>query len=135
MLLEHFTWTVLHQHWQETKTLKPETHVITSIWSQDETQVATDLFFHIVMYFWVKGIIEEEKKRRVGTWFYSSVDWMVADLKELAVGCKKEMGFKLELSQFIDFSWFLKIVDFILFASINRQNTRSVAFHGRESNY
>ncbi len=87
------------------------------------------------MYFWTKGIIEEEKKRRVGTWFYSSVVWMLADLKELAVGCKKEMGFKLELSQFVDFSWLLKIVDFILFASINRQNTGSGAFHGRESNY
>ncbi len=38
----------------------------------------------------------------------------------------------LGLSRFVDFSWFVKIVDFILLASTNQQNTRSGTFHRQE---
>lgn len=75
MLLEDFTRTVLHQHGQETETLKPETHVIKSIWSRDETKAATDLSFHSVMNFWI-NVLLQKKKKKVG-WGVDSIHRLV----------------------------------------------------------
>lgn len=44
-------------------------------------EVASDHILHIVMYIWVKCIIDKEKKKWDRTWFYESVvDWMEEEL-------------------------------------------------------
>ncbi len=41
--------------------------------------IVTDLFFGIVMYIWVKQIIEKEEKCKVQIWFYASVVFEMAE--------------------------------------------------------
>lgn len=72
----------MHGHFLPCGILENIKHIL----SQDETEVATDIFFCIVRHIQVKRIKEEIKVR---TCFHQS---KVRSESELAVGCKKGQG-------------------------------------------